>query len=168
MPPDGGPEGDTVFRRADIADLATVERITAAAYAPYDAVLGYPPVPVTEDYRPRLARGEVWLQDSATPAALAVLEIHPDHLMIFSLAILPEHQGRGLGQRLLQFAEERAAAEGKAEIRLYTNAKMERNIGIYLRAGYRETGRRPNPRRPAFTIVDMVKQLGGDMPPPQT
>ena len=45
-------------------------------------------------------------------------------------------------------------------MRLYTNALMERNIVLYGRLGYRETNRRPNPRRPAFTIVDMAKVLG--------
>jgi ribosomal protein S18 acetylase RimI-like enzyme len=168
MPPGGEPKGTIAFRRAGPADLATVERITAEAYAQYDALLGAPPIPVTEDYRPRLARGEVWLQDGPAPGALAVLEVQPDHLMIFSLAVLPGHQGGGIGRRLLRLAEDRAAAEGKTEIRLYTNAKMERNIGIYLRAGYRETGRRPNPRRPDFTIVDMAKHLVGAPFFPQT
>ncbi len=44
--------------------------------------------------------------------------------------------------------------------RSYTNALMTRNIALYLRLGYRETGRRPNPARPGFTIVDMEKGLG--------
>ncbi|MCM0753303.1 hypothetical protein DEA98_26385 [Brucella pseudogrignonensis] len=42
---------------------------------------------------------------------------------------------------------------------LYTNALMVRNIELYLKLGYRETGRRPNTARPGFTIVDMEKML---------
>ena len=36
---------------------------------------------------------------------------------------------------------------------------MHRNQAIYQRLGYRETGRRPNPQRPSFTVVDMVKPI---------
>lgn len=43
------------------------------------------------------------------------------------------------------------------EVRLYTNAKMERNIALYKAYGFHETGRRPNPYRPGWTIVDMAK-----------
>ena len=46
-----------------------------------------------------------------------------------------------------------------ATLDLYTNSKMERNIRFYRRWGFVETGRRPNPRRPGSTIVDMEKRL---------
>ena len=80
--------------------------------------------------------------------------------MIFSIAVGPEHQGRGLGIRLLDFAVEWTRQHGMPEIRLYTNAKMERNIALYGAFGFQETGRRPNPYRPGWTIVDMMKRVG--------
>jgi ribosomal protein S18 acetylase RimI-like enzyme len=86
---------------------------------------------------------------------------HPDHLMIWSLAVRPDRQGKGLGRFLLRFAERMAREAGLGELRLFTNARMERNLALYARAGYRETGRRPHPRRESFIIVDMAKRLSG-------
>ncbi|WP_027051962.1 GNAT family N-acetyltransferase [Mesorhizobium erdmanii] len=148
------------MRLARSDDLAAIVALTEAAYAPYNAILDAPPIPVTEDYAPRIARGEVWLlEDGSEFAGLIVLERHEDHAMIFSVAVSPAFQGRKLGIRLLDFANEQARLWDLPEIRLYTNAKMERNIALYLAYGYRETGRRPNPYRPGWVLVDMAKPV---------
>ena len=148
-------------RRAALAELEAVRRITRAAYAGYVAELGFSPLPLTEDYGPGIAAGEVWLVSRAgADVALAVLRPEPGALLIYSLAVLPSAQRQGVGRWLLRFAEERARAEGLARLRLYTNARMERNIGLYAEDGYRETGRRPNPRRPGQMFVDMAKAVG--------
>jgi GNAT superfamily N-acetyltransferase len=133
--------------------------MTLAAYAEYDAVLDRPPLPVTEDYAPRIAAGEVWLvaRDGAD-VGLAVLEVAADHLLIFSLASLPGARG-GVGRFLLEFAEARARTLGLPEVRLYTNGLMERNIRIYQKAGYVETGRTDNPKRPGWVAVHMAKPV---------
>lgn len=146
-------------RLAEAADLDTVRRITLAAYAEYDAILDRQPLPVTEDYGPLIAAGAVWLvaRDGAD-IAVAVLEPAPDHLLIFSLAALPEARG-GVGRFLLEFAEECARAAGLPEVRLYTNGLMTRNIAIYRQAGYVETGRLANPKRPGWIAVHMAKQV---------
>ncbi|TIV84126.1 MAG: GNAT family N-acetyltransferase, partial [Mesorhizobium sp.] len=131
------------------------------AYAPYTALFGTPPVPVTEDYAPRIERGEVWLlEEGSELAGLIVLERHADHAMIFSVAVSPAFQGRKLGIRLLDFADKQARSWGVPEVRLYTNSRMARNIALYAAHGYRETGRRANPYRPGWTLVDMVKPVG--------
>jgi ribosomal protein S18 acetylase RimI-like enzyme len=147
-------------RQASLDDLAAIVALTADAYAPYTPILGGPPVPVTEDYTPRIERGEVWLLEEAGKfAGLIVLERHCDHAMIFSVAVSPAFQGRKLGIGLLDFAEEQARSWGVPEVRLYTNSRMERNIALYSACGYRETGRRANPYRPGWTLVDMAKPV---------
>ncbi|WP_319520132.1 GNAT family N-acetyltransferase [uncultured Martelella sp.] len=144
-------------RQARLSDIKSVERLTEAAYAVYLPVLGHPPLPMSEDYGPRIARGEVWLfGDGPDPAGLCVVERHADHLMLFSIAVSPSHQGEGYGLAMLRWLKARAREEGLGEIRLYTNALMTRNIALYKRFGFTETGRRPNPKRPQFTIVDMT------------
>lgn len=149
-----------MMRLARSDDLAAIVALTEAAYAPYNAILDAPPIPVTEDYAPRIARGEVWLlEDGSEFAGLIVLERHEDHAMIFSVAVSPAFQGRKLGIRLLDFANEQARLWNLPEIRLYTNAKMERNIALYLAYGYRETGRRPNHYRPGWVLVDIAKPV---------
>ena len=148
------------LRRALAGDLQAIVSLTEAAYAPYTALFGAPPMPVTEDYAPRIERGEVWLLESGSElAGLIVIERHPDHAMIFSLAVSPAFQGKKLGTALLNFAEEQARLWGLPEVRLYTNSRMERNIALYTAYGFHETGRRSNPYRPGWTLVDMAKAL---------
>ena len=148
------------MRLASSEDLAAIVALTEAAYAPYNAILDAPPIPVTEDYAPRIETGEVWLLESGDElAGVITLERHEDHAMIFSVAVSPAFQGKGLGIKLLNHADQQTRLWGLPEIRLYTNAKMERNIALYLAYGYRETGRRPNPYRPGWVLVDMAKAV---------
>lgn len=152
-------QGDELsFRLAGTAELPVVERITNEAYAGWVPVLGGPPLPMTEAYGPRIARDEIWVAEiGSTPLGLIVLEEQDDHLLIFSIAVSPAAQGRGIGKALLAFAEKRAATAKLRELRLYTNEKMTRNIALYESVGYRETGRRANPARPGWMLVDMAK-----------
>ena len=60
--------------------------------------------------------------------------------------MLPEHQRKGMGRRLLEFAEARSRALRRPEIRLFTNAKMVRNIALYQSLGYAETRREESSR----------------------
>jgi len=148
------------IREARPEDLAAIASLTEAAYATYTALFGAPPIPVTEDYAPRVERGEVWLLESDSKlAGLIVIERHDDHAMIFSVAVAPEFQGKGFGIVLLRHADEQTRLWGLPEVRLYTNARMERNIVLYTAYGFRETGRRPNPYRPGWTVVDMAKPV---------
>ncbi|WP_173518134.1 GNAT family N-acetyltransferase [Ensifer sesbaniae] len=148
------------MRPARLEDLAAVQSLTEAAYEPYRALLGGPPLPVTEDYGPRIVSGEVWLRErDDVVVALAVFERHADHLLIFSIAVAPGCQGQGLGIELLQFLDGKAAEWNLPEVRLYTNSRMERNIALYRAYGFQETGRRPNPYRPGWTLVDMTKSI---------
>jgi ribosomal protein S18 acetylase RimI-like enzyme len=125
-------------------------------------MLGYKPLPVNEDYAPRIERGEVWLlEDGPHLVGVLVIELHADHALIFSVAVAPDRQGAGYGVKLLTLAEDLAAAAGLAELRLYTNARMTGNIALYTGFGYRETGRRSHPTRPGSVVVDMAKDLNG-------
>ena len=73
--------------------------------------------------------------------------------------MLPEHQSKGIGQKLLAFAEEQARRIDRPALTLCTGEKMTRNIGIYRRYGFVETRRRPNPNRAGWVLVDMEKNL---------
>ncbi|MBB3544363.1 ribosomal protein S18 acetylase RimI-like enzyme [Rhizobium sp. BK176] len=149
-----------MLRAASLDDLQAVEALTAEAYAPYTRLLGRPPIPVTEDYAPRIERGEVWLREVLGGlAGLAVIERHPDHVMLFSVAVSPKFQGGGHGLAILRWVEATAREWQLPEVRLYTNARMERNIALYRAFGFQETGRRENPHRPGWVIVDMAKHV---------
>ncbi|MBX5170492.1 GNAT family N-acetyltransferase [Rhizobium sp. NZLR1b] len=148
------------MRPASPEDLERITTLTAAAYRPYTELFGAPPIPMAEDYAPRIERGEVWLREvGGETAGLMVVERHSDHLMLFSIAVSPAFQGAGHGLAMLKWLEGKAREWAKPEIRLYTNALMERNIALYRAVGFHETGRRPNPYRPGWTLVDMAKQI---------
>lgn len=155
-------QNDPLLRLAAPSDVAAAAALTEQAYAVYTQLLGAPPIPVTEAYGPRVDAGQVWLLElSSKLAGLIVLERHADHMLIFSVAVSPDFQGKKLGIRLLDWAEQQALEAGLHLVKLYTNARMERNIKLYSAYGYRETGRRANPKRPGWTVVDMEKRLAG-------
>jgi ribosomal protein S18 acetylase RimI-like enzyme len=149
------------IRLAVAADLDAINTLTESAYEPYTKLFGAPPLPVTEDYAPHIEHGAVWLLEvEGDLAGVLVLETEADHMLIFSVAVAPGLQGKGLGIKLLEWAEKQAREAGFGELRLFTNSRMERNIALYKSFGYRETGRRPNPKRAGWILVDMAKKLG--------
>lgn len=155
-------------RAARLSDAAAVREISAEAYVPiYQAVIGAVPKPAHEDYTGRIERGEVWmLEADGGPAGVLVLEPKASYLVVYSVAVRPRYQGRGYGKLLLAFAEQRAAAEGLAELRPYTNSRMGRNLAFYRDCGFSETGLRPHPIRPGEVVVDMVKVVSGTLAGP--
>jgi ribosomal protein S18 acetylase RimI-like enzyme len=149
------------MRRAVEIDLATVTDLTRRAYAHCVPLLGGEPMPMTEDYAPRIAAGEVWLhEDADVPIGLLVTEDHGDHFHIFSVVVAPEHQSKGIGRELLAFAEQMAREIDRPALTLVTNAMMVRNIEIYRRFGFAESYRRDHPKRPGWVLVEMEKLLG--------
>jgi ribosomal protein S18 acetylase RimI-like enzyme len=148
------------IREANPEDMPVVHSITQKAFAVWLPVLGYPPQPMTDDHGPRIERGDVLLAcEGESVLGLVAIERGDEHHLIFSVAVHPDNAGKGIGPRLIAEAEHRARLASKARMTLYTNALMIRNIALYRKLGYYETGRRQNTARPGFTIVDMEKAL---------
>ncbi|MEN3165226.1 GNAT family N-acetyltransferase [Tistrella mobilis] len=155
------------LRRATLHDAAAIIDITTAAYAPWIPVIGREPGPMGDDVPALLADPdvEVWLADATGPAVgtasapggLVILMPDTDHLLLHSIAVAPSAQGTGLGGQLLAFTEARAAELKLPEVRLYTHVLMARNVAIYARHGYVETGRRIDN---GFSRVFMTKRIG--------
>jgi ribosomal protein S18 acetylase RimI-like enzyme len=145
------------LRRADAGDVVAVTALQFAAYAKNRALLGVEPLPLRADYGRILADYEAWLAESADGLdGVLILEPRTDDLLIWSIATAPRLHGRGLGRRLLAFAEERARAHGFSIVRLYTGEKLTRNIAWYERHGFaREWVEDMGDRR----AVHMMKRL---------
>ena len=110
-----------------------------------------------DDYAARIWEGVVWvIEEGGAIAGIIVLLPRPDHLLLDNIAVAPAWQGRGLGRRLLAFAEAEAARRGYREIRLYTHQTMTENHRLYTAIGYEETGRRTED---GYDRVFMCKQL---------
>ncbi|TBL81421.1 GNAT family N-acetyltransferase [Paenibacillus thalictri] len=69
-----------------------------------------------------------WEDTAGRPACIHRLAVHPDH------------QGKGIGKRLLQFAEVLAGTRGNTSIRLDVYSQNETAVAMYERAGYTERG----------------------------
>jgi ribosomal protein S18 acetylase RimI-like enzyme len=129
------------IRTAEDDDRAAVESIVRAAYAPWVPVIGVEPRPLTADYGELIANGQVYVLENGEIDALIVLVAEDADLLVENVAVRPDRQGRGLGRRLMAFAEFRARTLRLPAVRLYTNEKMTANIELYESLGYRETGR---------------------------
>lgn len=140
-------------RRARAEDASLLRDITRAAYTKWVAPLGREPAPMADDFEARAANGQAWLLGDE---ALCVLEEKPDGMILENVAVRPSAQGQGFGRQLILFAEKEARSRGHEVLRLYTNAKMAANIGLYESLGFRETRREET----AFgTRVHMEKPL---------
>lgn len=146
------------LRRATAADADKLTALARAAYARHVPVIGREPMPMTADWSRLLSEQEIWMVDGPAGEAMAslALDLQMDHVMIWSVAVAPAHQQRGLGRRLMAFAEQRARALQRPQLRLFTNARMAGNIALYRRLGYGETGREELPDR---VIVHMSKAV---------
>ena len=130
------------FRPAVVADVPALAEVARQAYSLYVERMGQEPAPMTADYDEVVARGEVWVaEEGRRILGMLVLSAERDHLLVENVAVVPEAQGKGVGHALMRLAEDRAAASGLAELRLYTNAAMTENLAYYPRRGYVETHR---------------------------
>jgi GNAT superfamily N-acetyltransferase len=144
------------IRPAESADRAAVETIVHAAYEPWVQAIGVEPLPLVADYGDLIGRGRVYVLENGEIDALIVLAERDDGLLVENVAVRPDRQGRGLGRRLLAFAEFRARSLRLPSLRLYTNEKMISNIQLYGSLGYRETSREAIDGR---HVVHMRKEL---------
>jgi ribosomal protein S18 acetylase RimI-like enzyme len=150
----------TIIRPAQLIDTPLVATISRAAYHIYPDRLGRQPKPMIQDYSGPVANGEVSiLEVDGTPVGVLILATKPDHLLIYSVALMPASQGKGHGKRLMRTAEKAALAGGFSEIRLYTNAKMVENLAFYKSLGFVETERKPHARFPDSILVFVSKRI---------
>jgi GNAT superfamily N-acetyltransferase len=81
-----------------------------------------------------------------------------DTLRLGRIAVAPDMQGRGLGTGLIA-ALESLAAPGTEAFALFTGAKSEPNLRLYMRLGYKETHRGPG--WPGMELVYLEKPSAG-------
>ena len=142
------------MRRAVAADVELVRMIVRAAYAKWVPLIGREPRPMTANYDAAIAEHIIDLYDD-----IALIELVPEPacLLIENIAVLPDHQGRGIGGALLHHADEVARSRGLPALRLYTNAAFATNIELYARYGYEHVRREPLPL--GGELVHMKRRL---------
>jgi ribosomal protein S18 acetylase RimI-like enzyme len=129
------------IRLAKPADASAVLRIVERAYRRYLPRLGRRPPPMDYDYVERIRGGRVLVAGSDEIFGAMALVPEADQLLIESLVVAPEHQGKGIGGALVAHAESAARTQGLRRVWLFTHVKMVENQAIYRRLGFKECGR---------------------------
>jgi ribosomal protein S18 acetylase RimI-like enzyme len=134
-----------------------------AAFAPMDGVIN-PPSSVhrlTSQALRAKAQSETgflaWAGD--TIVGCTFIAEKADHFYLGKLAVLPAHQGRGVGRRLLEAVERYAVQADKPLIELQTRVELTANQSTFRALGFVETGRTAHPGFDRPTSVTMRKRL---------
>ena len=77
---------------------------------------------------------------------------------VSKLAVLPAHRGRGCGEMLFAYAEEKLRALGAQRVQLTCNARLAGLHAYYERLGYKRVKQEAWPFLP-FEVLTMEKQL---------
>ena len=134
--------GDLTIRKTVAADAGGVSALMRAAYSPYLSRLDGPLPPLEANYAEEIESHQSWVMDEAGVIIGALfLDRADDHMVLVNVGVAPDQQGRGLGRRLIEKAEQESRAQGVGELRLFTHAKMTENIDLYTRLGWREYDR---------------------------
>ena len=131
------------LRRATSADAAALTALTRAAFQPWVAIMGREPLPMHTNYTIAIAQDQIDLLDLNGPVALIHMVPKPDHLWVETIAVHPDHQGRGIGPQLLAHAAATAQTLNLPELRLLTNAALTTNLAFYAKQGFAQTAREP-------------------------
>lgn len=79
----------------------------------------------------------VWMCPGTAEAQAALVVIwKPDCARLFSVAVSPQMQGRGLGRALVAKAEMEARSRGYKELRLELRPDNEKAVALYERCGF--------------------------------
>lgn len=129
---------DVKIRAATLSD--------AAAAASLAGELGYPSS--TEEMSQRIAALSTSVDDAVFVAVLGLTPVAWVHVVVVNLLEAPRRaeihglvvteslRGRGIGEQLVERAEEWARSRGVSRIRVRSNALRERTHAFYERRGY--------------------------------
>jgi GNAT superfamily N-acetyltransferase len=115
-----------------------VEHLIANVPGGFDCATDHPPPPGAFE----APRGTfLVMYDDVTPIGCgAVWEMEPGIAEVRRMWVSPDHQGTGLGRRMLDAIESAAGALGCRTARLDTMAALGAAVAMYRSQGYREIG----------------------------
>jgi len=141
--------------KADISKLLIVTKTCAKAMISNGIYQWDDDYPSYEAFEKDIEIGQLWLIKSQETIIGSVvisdimdeeykviewLTSNTKNVYIHRLAIHPEQQGKGLAQKLMDFAENYAKENGYVSVRLDTFSLNERNNIFYQKRGYQKLG----------------------------
>lgn len=126
-----------ILRRSEISDLDLLDNIEKACFKD-----------LQQSSRRNLNHSltspfqEVWIAEKKngnvnTVVGALILHLRAHTLRIYSLAVLPAFQGKGIGQKLLTHASNIALAKGCVKVSLEAHSKDDKLVGWYKRFGFK-------------------------------
>lgn len=133
-----------MIRPAIMAEADAIRACGRAAFARYVPRMRQDPAPMHADIAAHIGLNEVSvaLDPAGDVLGYAICREEGGEMHLDTVAVWPDHAGRGLGKRLIAHVEELARKKGLTAVTLYTNAAMTENIAMYGAMGYVENGRR--------------------------
>ena len=101
------------MRPATGRDASAMTALMKAAYGIYVPRLGGSIPPLTADYDEELQTHDVWvIEERGALCGALILSPRADHMLLVNVAVDPTSQGRGLGRRLIENAEDETRKQG--------------------------------------------------------
>lgn len=127
-----------------LADRAEIDALVKIEKGTFDAALY--PLMSKRNFSHLLTHGHAdiwlaWVDGQAVGDAVVFYRKNSSYARLYSIAVLPSHQGGLVGKALLEAAEAAAQKRGLKGMVQEIRADNERLFGRYLSLGYRETGR---------------------------
>ena len=127
------------LRRANSQDALALALCVEAAYHPHLSQVGGLASTSEAQYIELIALYQVWVVVYQGEIIGGLMLIPKEaHMLLANIVVRPEHQGKGVGQALLELADSEALSQSYREIHLYTNIDMTENIDMYKRSGWTE------------------------------
>jgi ribosomal protein S18 acetylase RimI-like enzyme len=131
------------MREATADDAAGAAACVDLAYRHYIDRNGLMPGPMRDDYAELIRDHDVTIVERGEEiVGVLVLKTAAEGFLLDNVAVLPAHQGVGVGRFLLAHAEDEARRRGRDSICLYTQEIMTENRALYERVGYVEYAQR--------------------------
>lgn len=139
-------------------DLESIEYIASKAYRVYLDRMDKPPAPMLDDYAGLIHKEDVYvIEIEDTICGFLVLKRMESYVLLDNIAVHPDFQSRGLGKKLMGFAEDESMRMGYSEIQLYTHEKMVENYQFYLSLGWSEFKRQTGNGYPRIYMKKELK-----------
>ena len=136
-------QSDFDIRKAVRSDADGMLACVESAYRQYIPVIGKKPGPMLDDYAKVVLQHQAFVIEIDNVIAGVLVLIQNDNgVLLDNVAVHTDFQGRGIGSKLVKFAEDEAQRQGYGSLQLYTHELMTENYHAYLKLGYAEIERR--------------------------